>query len=44
LPQVLTPVQVETILNGADITTDAGLRDRAIMEVFYPAACVVRSC
>lgn len=35
LPQVLTPVQVETILNGADISTDAGLRDRAIMEVFY---------
>src|SRR5882757_2133258 len=35
LPQVPTPTQVETILNGADISTDAGLRDRAIMEVFY---------
>jgi len=35
LPMVPTPEQVETVLNGADITTDAGLRDRAIMEVFY---------
>jgi integrase/recombinase XerD len=35
LPQVPTPVQVETILNGADVTTEVGLRDRAIMEVFY---------
>ena len=35
LPMVPTPEQVETILNGADIATDAGLCDRAIMEVFY---------
>jgi integrase/recombinase XerD len=35
LPQVPTPVQIETILNGADIATEVGVRDRAIMEVFY---------
>jgi integrase/recombinase XerD len=35
LPQVPTLVQVETILNGADITSAVGVRDRAIMEVFY---------
>jgi integrase/recombinase XerD len=35
LPQVPTLAQVDTILNGADVSTDDGLRDRAIMEVFY---------
>jgi integrase/recombinase XerD len=35
LPQVPTREQVETILNGADVSTDDGIRDRAMMEVFY---------
>jgi integrase/recombinase XerD len=35
LPRVPTLQQVETILNGADVSTDDGIRDRAIMEVFY---------
>jgi len=35
LPLVPTLEQVETILNGADVSSDDGLRDRAIMEVFY---------
>ena len=35
LPQVPTIAQVETMLNAADVTTDAGMRDRALMEVFY---------
>ncbi len=35
LPVVPTLAQVETILNGADVSTDDGLRDRAMMEVFY---------
>lgn len=32
---ILTPSQVETILNQADVTTLLGLRNRAIMETFY---------
>jgi integrase/recombinase XerD len=35
LPQVPTLQQVEAILNGADVSTDDGLRDRTMMEVFY---------
>jgi integrase/recombinase XerD len=35
LPHVPTLLQVETILNGADVSTAEGIRDRAIMEVFY---------
>ncbi len=32
---VLTQSEVETIINQADIRTTLGIRDRAIMEVFY---------
>jgi integrase/recombinase XerD len=32
---VLTQSEVELILNQADITTDTGIRDRAIMETLY---------
>ena len=35
LPHVPTLEQVETILNGANVSTAEGIRDRAIMEVFY---------
>jgi len=32
---ILSPTEASTILNQADITTSYGIRDRAIMEVFY---------
>lgn len=35
---VLTAAQVETVLNGTDITQPLGLRDRAILETFYSTA------
>ncbi len=36
LPQhVLTRSEVETILNQANVTTETGIRDRAILETFY---------
>ena len=37
LPEVLSLKEVETILNQPDVTTPSGIRDRAILEVFYAA-------
>jgi integrase/recombinase XerD len=34
-PQVLTALEVERILEGADVRKAAGLRDRAMLEVLY---------
>lgn len=35
LPDVLTPTEVEALLNAPSLTTPHGLRDRAILELFY---------
>ncbi len=35
LPEVLTPQEVEAIINQADRTHDAGIRDAAILETLY---------
>lgn len=35
LPRYLTPAQVESLLGAPDTTTPLGIRDRAILEVFY---------
>ena len=35
LPKVLTPVEVGQILDQVDVATTMGLRDRAILELFY---------
>jgi integrase/recombinase XerD len=35
LPEVLTPHEVELIINQADRTRDAGIRDAAILETLY---------
>ena len=33
----LTADEVESVLNGVDVSTDLGIRDRAILETFYSA-------
>jgi integrase/recombinase XerD len=35
LPQALTEAQVEALLGSPDVSTDRGLRDRAMLEVLY---------
>ena len=35
---VMTADEAETVLNQPDVTTDVGLRDRAILETFYTTA------
>ena len=35
LPHVLSAAEVEAILDAPDITTDKGIRDTAILELFY---------
>lgn len=35
LPKTLSGIQVETLLNQPDLSTDLGLRDRTILEVMY---------
>jgi integrase/recombinase XerD len=35
LPKFLTPEEVERLLQQADITTEAGARDRAMLELLY---------
>jgi integrase/recombinase XerD len=35
LPRYLTTAQVDTLLNGPDVSTPIGLRDRAMLEVLY---------
>ncbi len=40
LPEVLSPSEIDDIINKIDISTPAGLRDRAIIEVLY--ACGIR--
>ena len=35
LPRVLTFAEVEALLNAPDLTTPAGIRDRAMMELLY---------
>ena len=35
LPRYLTPAQVEALLAAPDVVTPLGIRDRAILEVFY---------
>ncbi len=37
LPEVLTVKEVETILKQPDVDTPSGIRDRAMLEVFYAA-------
>jgi len=40
LPEVLSPSEIDEIISKIDISTPAGLRDRAIIEVLY--ACGIR--
>ncbi len=40
LPEVLTPSEIDVIIDSIDTSTPAGLRDRAIIEVLY--ACGIR--
>ena len=40
LPKVITPAQVEALLQAPDVETPTGLRDRAMLEVLY--ACGLR--
>ncbi len=40
LPQVLTINEIDTILSQPDVTTKFGLRDKALLELFY--ACGIR--
>jgi integrase/recombinase XerD len=35
LPRFLTPAQVEALLRAPDVATPLGIRDRAVLEVFY---------
>ncbi len=35
LPKALSESEIEALLNGPDINTDAGLRDRAMIELMY---------
>ncbi|HIE51976.1 MAG TPA: site-specific tyrosine recombinase XerD, partial [Armatimonadetes bacterium] len=35
LPQVLTPEEIERLLQQPDVTTPAGLRDKAMLELLY---------
>ena len=35
LPKALTESEIEALLNGPDVSTDVGLRDRAMIELMY---------
>ncbi len=44
LPDVLSAAEVEKIINQADRTTDAGIRDAAILETLYATGMRVSEC
>jgi len=41
LPDVMTPEEVERLINAPDVTTAAGKRDKAILELLYASGCRV---